>query len=368
MAARDSGTRTNSPGSWRLGGRGFRVISSLSALALLLGASCALPGRLSSHPPRAERGGGPRGAEALTPTAPGGSTNPFGVMLPSRVLLSSRASEVLRELGVVFVRPAAAFVEQWDGRCPECDAALAAGAKLVLTVRNSGRESTRPPSDLEKYKRVVAEIIDAYSPALLVVENEESSATFYAGTPDQYAAQLEAACEISHKKGVSCTNGGLVSTLVALLVYDNYLQKGEVARAEDFASRGIEQDLRRQLGSERAQQQIRKGKALLEAYRLSNADFINFHWYVADTKALEEAVEYLRSETGKPVITNEVGQLNDDPNQTTQVLAKIVELELPIAVWFGLDGPRARGLVNLDGSLRPTGEAFGRFVHDRFAS
>jgi len=39
-----------------------------------------------------------------------------------------------------------------------------------------------------------------------------------------------------------------------------------------------------------------------------------------------------------------------------------VELGLPIAVWFGLDGPRARGLVNLDGSLRPTGEAFQRFI------
>jgi hypothetical protein len=44
-------------------------------------------------------------------------------------------------------------------------------------------------------------------------------------------------------------------------------------------------------------------------------------------------------------------------------MGAIVELGLPIAVWFGLDEPKARGLVNPDGSLRgPAGEAFRRFI------
>jgi hypothetical protein len=42
-----------------------------------------------------------------------------------------------------------------------------------------------------------------------------------------------------------------------------------------------------------------------------------------------------------------------------------VELGLPMAVWFGLDGPKARGLVNPDGTLRPTGEAFRQFIETR---
>jgi hypothetical protein len=50
------------------------------------------------------------------------------------------------------------------------------------------------------------------------------------------------------------------------------------------------------------------------------------------------------------VITNEIGQHNDDPNQTTAVMGKVVELGLPIAVWFSVDAPKARGLVNPDGS------------------
>ncbi len=43
-------------------------------------------------------------------------------------------------------------------------------------------------------------------------------------------------------------------------------------------------------------------------------------------------------------------------------MAEVMELGLPIAVWFGLDRPQARGLVNLDGSLQPTGEAFKHFI------
>ncbi|MGQ9834420.1 MAG: hypothetical protein ACUVRQ_00290 [Thermoanaerobaculaceae bacterium] len=62
------------------------------------------------------------------------------------------------------------------------------------------------------------------------------------------------------------------------------------------------------------------------------------------------------------MITNEIGQFTDDPKQTTAVMGKIVELGLSIAVWFSLDGPKAKGLVNLDGSLRPTGEAFRAFI------
>ncbi len=47
-------------------------------------------------------------------------------------------------------------------------------------------------------------------------------------------------------------------------------------------------------------------------------------------------------------------------------MGKIVELGLPIAVWFGPDGSKARGLVNSDGTLRSTGEAFKRFIAQHF--
>lgn len=292
--------------------------------------------------------------------------NPFGLMLPSRLVRSSQGMQIAKALGAVYFRPASVFLNQWDGTCQECDIALKAGLKLVLTVRNSGPLPTAPPKDLPAYQRALGQVLDKYRPVVLAVENEENSALFYTGTPEDYAAQLKAACWVAHQRGIPCTNGGLVSTLVALLVYDHYMESGQTAAAKDFAARAFTPEEQRQLHSPQAKKQLRKGKALLSAYRAAGVDYVNFHWYIADTHALEEAVAYLRAQTGLPVITNEVGQTTDDSAQTAAVMGKIVELGLPIAVWFGLDGPKARGLVNLDGSLRPTGEAFRRFITEHF--
>ncbi len=295
-----------------------------------------------------------------------GNPNPFGVMLPSQLVRAPGGIEVAKTLGAVYFRPSSVFLDRWNGTCEECDIALNAGLQLVLTVRNSGPLPTAPPKDLSAYQRTLGQVLNKYRPVVLAVENEENSALFYTGTPQDYAAELKAACQVAHQKGIPCTNGGLVSTLVALLVYAHYLETGQTALAQDFAMRAFSPEERQLLDSPKAQEQLRKGKALLSAYRAAGVDYVNFHWYIADTQALAEAVAYLRAQTGLPVITNEVGQTTDDPNQTTAVMGQIVELGIPIAVWFGLDGPKARGLVNSDGTLRPTGEAFQRFIDEHF--
>jgi hypothetical protein len=276
--------------------------------------------------------------------------------------------QVAKVLGAVYYRPSSAiFLDEWNGSCSECAAALGDGFRLVLTVRANGRgQATSPVSDLAGYQRTLGQVLDKYRPAVLVIENEENSALFYTGTPQEYAAQLKAACQVAHAKGIPCTNGGLVSILVALLVYHHYLESGQMLAAQNFAARVFTPQERPLLNSPKAQEQIRKGKALLASYRAAGADYVNFHWYIADTKALEEAVAYLKAETGLPVMTSEMGQHNDDPNQTTAVMAKVVELGLPMAVWFSVDAAKARALVNPDGSLRPTGEAFQRFIREHF--
>ncbi len=351
---------------------GFKPVIAVLLVLGLLSLSCAnsQPG----HTPEEATATPSRPAATSTASRPGASPtapqptgqNPFGLMLPSRLVRSSQGMQIAKALGAVYFRPASIFLDQWNGTCPECDIALNAGLKLVLTVRNSGPLPTSPPSDLAAYQRTLGEVLDKYRPVVLAVENEENSALFYTGTPEDYGAQLKAACQVAHQKGIPCTNGGLVSALVALLVYNHYLETGQSATAQDFAARTLTPEQQQQLNSARAREQIDKGKALLQAYRAAGVDYVNFHWYIADTRALGEAVAYLRAQTGLPLITNEIGQFTDDPNQTTAVMAKIVELGLPIAVWFGLDGPQARGLVNLDGSLRPTGEAFKRFIEQNF--
>jgi hypothetical protein len=242
--------------------------------------------------------------------------------------------------------------------------------ELVLTVRNTSepREPARPPGDLEAYRRVVETVLRRYHPALLVVENEENSALFYAGSPEEYASQLQVACQAAHRRGVRCTNGGLVSRLAALLTYRHYRDAGRATEAEEFARRVFPGQQKPLVDSARAREQVDRGRRLLRTYRASGADFVNFHWYEADPRALGEVVEYLRAQTGLPALTNEVGQRTDDPAQTVAVMDQVVASGLPVAVWFAMDGPQARGLVEADGTLRPTGAAFQRFVRERFPS
>jgi len=218
--------------------------------------------------------------------------NPFGIMLPPQIATTPSGIQVARELGVAFLRPGGILIS--EGRNAACDVALQAGLGLVITVRNSDRVSlpSKAVTDMTAYQKDLGKILDLYQPEVLVVENEENAVRFYSGTPEEYAAQLKAACEVAHQKGIPCTNGGLASTLVALIVYDDYLQKGETDKAQSFAARtfGSEQ----QLKTKSVQEQIRKGKTLLMSYKSTGIDYVNFHWYFADTAAFREAVTFLR--------------------------------------------------------------------------
>lgn len=290
--------------------------------------------------------------------------NPFGLMLGAPGMTLEQRLRLVKDLGAVYFRPNAVRIANWDGTCAECEAAQRAGLKLILTVSNSGGpgQPSRPPTDLTTYKRTLEAILNKYRPEVLVVENEENSRLFYLGAPEEYQTELHAACSQAHKMGIPCTNGGLVSTLVALLVYDHYVQRGNLAKARSFAERTFSPEERRLLGSSRAREQIQKGKALLKAYVAAQADYVNFHWYIADPTALSEAVQFLKEATGLPVMTNEIGQHDLSPTTVTSMMNEVVRLKLPFAVWFSIDAARAYALMNSDGTLRENGKAFQQFI------
>lgn len=317
------------------------------------------------QPPTINKTYSPKGN---TPLSVGTNKTSFGVMLGAPGMSISKRTEIAKELGATYFRTNTIRLQSWNGKCEECDAALNAGLKPLPSISNSGgsRQPSSPPSNIKEYKSKLSQILDAYPIEIVVVENEENSQLFYTGTPSEYGQELKAACEVAHQKGRKCTNGGLVSALTALLVYSDYKEKGEIAKANDFAARVFSLQERRLLNTQKAAEQIQKGKELIKEYRNSGADFVNFHWYIDDVNALEEAVNFLRKETGLPVITNEVGQQkNENPEQVTKTLQKLTSLKVPLVIWFSIDTPalgQARALINPDGSLRPNGEAFKNFV------
>ena len=160
-------------------------------------------------------------------------------------------------------------------------------------------------------------ILDAVHPAVLVVENEEDALDSYAGTPEQYGAELMVACRAAHDRAIRCTDGGLLSGHLVDAVYQHYIDTGQTASATSFADRAFQDFQKRAVATAAGRAAIRSAAARIEEIvqveRSAPVDFVNFHWYVENPAALAEAVGFLREASGLDAVSNEIGQRNDDP-------------------------------------------------------
>jgi acetyl esterase/lipase len=307
--------------------------------------------------------------------------NPFGLLLGADGIDDQYRVELARALGVSYFRPWYVNVEAWNGACYDlaCDLGPNAGLKLILTVRNNVGDAppfaTTPPRDGAAYRRNLSDILTRYQPEVLVVENEEDAAQYWAGTPEQYAALLKAACQVAHDQKVLCANGGLSSKTTALLVWADYIEQQQITEACNFVQRSsavIAPDLCRFTAIDHLSNEdkaaLQAGRKLLEIYKASGQDYLNFHWYVPDKSAFSEAVNYLRRVTNLPVMSNEIGQIDQAPEAVQKLLSAATDLKLPYAVWFSLDRDPAQALQNEDGSLRPNGQAFRDFMQAHFTT
>ncbi len=300
--------------------------------------------------------------------------NPFGITLKAQSLSEENFKKVIEDLHTGWYRPAPVFLNRWNGidPDPEIEVVKEMGLSIVLTVRNNGGiyESTTSPSNREDFKRILAEVLHIIKPSILVVENEENNRIFYKGTVGEYGGELKASVEVAHGKNIPCTNGGLTCKTVMLLVYQHYIDEGKTDKARAFARRSFNERLLWQAENKHDElmPEIEKGREFLKIYKEANIDYVNFHWYVSDPVALEEAVTYMKKETGLPVIINEIGLLKEDekPEKIKGLMKKIMDMKLPIAVWYSVDGTNSNSLVGNDGKLRETGKTFKNFIIKTF--
>jgi acetyl esterase/lipase len=309
------------------------------------------------------------------------SENPIGLLLGADDIDDAYRIKLIQALGAAYFRPWYVTVEGWDGTCYDlgCELGPAAGLKLILTIRNNVGQAppfaTTPTQDGVAYRSNVADIVARTRPEVLVVENEEDSPQFWAGTPEQYAAQLQAACQVAHEADIACANGGLSSKTTALLVWADYLERQQITEACNFvqrASADLPPDLCRFSAIEHLspddQVRVATGRKLLALYQSSGQDYLNFHWYIPDKAALSEAVNYLKRATNLPVMSNEIGQYDQAPEAVQKLLAAAIELQLPYAVWFSYDRTPSQSLQQADGALRLNGQAFREFMQAHFQS
>jgi hypothetical protein len=262
---------------------------------------------------------------------------------------------------------------------PERAAFDRAGIATLLTIRDNpqpgplGKPTVVPPhtpETLDAFRTDLARTLDADRPAVVAVENEEVGSPFVSGTASDYLAELAAAIDVAHARNIPVTNGGLVSSVAALLTWEDLARHQGKAAADDFARRAFSRANQRKLLTNLlastdgtippgpSADNLAKAHELVAGYAALPLDYVNFHWYIDDDEALRQTVVYLRAATGHPVITHEIGQYTQDPNVVTGHLATLAELKVPIVIWFDADGDPAVGLHDAPGVLRDTGIAF----------
>lgn len=310
-----------------------------------------------------------------TPTPTPSTSNPFGIMTWGNN--NDTKMQIATDLGAKYYRPFAVILDNNPLSCSECQAAKDQGFKLVLTIRanGGGNTPTVPPTDWDAFKNTLSQVVDKYQPEILVIENEENSGTFYTGTAPEYLAELKAGCEVAHSKNIKCTNGGLVSKLVVVLVSESY--KPDTNKADDYLRRALTLDdyytVKSSIGLPVWTDQIQKGQELLAGYKANGADFVNFHWHQENAETIPEAVTYLATASqGLPVINNEISpQESNSPEQVRSFMQTMLNLGSPYVIWYSNDGDgtdnTGRALTDRSGILNANGTAYQQFINDHFS-
>ena len=266
-------------------------------------------------------------------------------------------------------------------------AAAPAGIKTVLTIRDNpvpgplNHPTVYPPhtqQELDTFESDLRTSIMASPPALIVVENEEVGSPFVSGPEADYIGELQSALKVGHEFGIPVANGGIVSTVAVLLTWHDLFRQKNHVKADDYAMRAfpgtVSPLLQAMLDSNDGtlplsspwRDDFDRGQQLIADYaKQSDLDFVNFHWYVDDAKALKQTVKYLRSATGHEVISHETGQHNTDPAVVTSRLKTFDQLHVPWVIWFDADGMPAYGLhdMHMPGTLFANGVAFATSKH-----
>ncbi|TKK68022.1 hypothetical protein FC093_12475 [Ilyomonas limi] len=237
---------------------------------------------------------------------------------------------------------------------------------LLNFCRGSFSSGTPMPfvTNLTQYKKDLKSTLAVYTvnPAVAVIENEESNKLYYSGSAQQYINQLKAAISVMHGRGIKVANGGITSTGLNYLVYQDFMNQGKTDSAERFKQlTGVAPK------ALTIQERGRFVDTLLQAYATINLDYVNFHWKGTspNTEALQSVINYMKKRTNKPVISNEFGQFDKEVVTLQAMLQVATDNNLPYVVWYSPDenaGKKDTPLHHSDQSLTPNGFAYKDYL------
>lgn len=278
-----------------------------------------------------------------------------------------------------------AEVSSYSGSLPQFDLWTANGIDIFLNLLNinGGGTPVALPTDLTAYATKITQILTDYKPLVAVIENEEGNPAYYDSsfTAEKYLNMLNIATSIAHTKGVRITNGGLITSVLHGLVY-RWINTNEGAiAANSYLTNNVPtylQSVVKLANNSTYEQAISTYIALIAGYASSDIDYINFHNYEPNNSSgyadnsitsptpdtINRITQYLYTMTGKPVITNETGQKNNNGTLTVNMMNLYKLNSFPYVVWYDGDGIAAYsvGLTDTSGTKRPSGLAFANYL------
>ncbi len=242
--------------------------------------------------------------------------------------------------------------------------------KIVLTFlgdRPSGIEPGTQISfrtDTVQYKKDLNMLLNTFKvmPVVASIENEEANRLYYIDYAKNYIIQLRAAIRVMHARGIKVANGGLTSQGLDYLVYQDFVKQGKYDSAQQFQlATGVQPD------SLKTQDRGAFTDTLLRNFRKMDLNYVNFHRKAnsRDTLYLHQIVNYLKKRTGKKIISNELGQMDYDPNTLLDHLKLCDNQHFPYVLWYSPDqdaGKRGTPLQYPDGTLTPSGIAYKNYL------
>jgi len=242
--------------------------------------------------------------------------------------------------------------------------------QVLLNFNRGGYASGTPMkffTDLTQYAKDLTSMLALYTtnkPAVAVIENEESNSLYYSGSAQEYINQLSTAVTVMHANGIKVTNGGIGTANGGLsyLIYQDFVRQGKTDSAQHF------KDLTKV--SLQYPPTIAKAAvvdSLLQAYTQMDLDYVNFHWKGTspDAYALSCVINYLKKRTSKPVISNELGQFDTDPNTLLTMMQQCTNNQFPYVIWYSPDekaGDKDMPLQHSTGQLTPNGVSYKNYI------
>jgi hypothetical protein len=245
---------------------------------------------------------------------------------------------LLNKLGVKYVR-SQVTLKNFTGKIPGAKTFTEKGFKVILNLnwsdvstRNGDKQATAWPQDMQAYRQKLVNVFSKYKPEVAVIENEPTVDIFHSGRIEDYITELTNAVQVCKKYNVKVADGAIHVPFVL-----------EVMRGGNLSPNAVE---------------VRK---LIAAYKTLDLDYVNVHAHgVGDSyssQSLVQAANYIRQQTGKPVMSNEFSLGKPSPSLLQDMVLGFKQGDYKIALVRSADSDRGTEL-NKGTDLLPIGIAY----------